>query len=405
MFRSYLMTLVICLIGCLSELNGQQGLSIEYTMNDCTLSDNIGGLDGIIFGLSCVCGVQVNGLSFGGTSNFAEFDSGLNEVLRGDWTISFYIQVKNQGTQSVDILFLGERCGLDSILSLRYLPGSQRFRFVLSDSPNNEVQLDGLTDNNSCWQYVAITKERAVVKLYINGVLASEDAGRSDLVLNVNSSLTIANSPCQNIANNTDSGFQGTIDELRIYNRALSVREVNDADYQPDKIVTSDTTIFSGTSIRLETGGSCSDDFNWSPVTDLNDPNILNPIASPDEDVTYTLTVNGDNCLSVEQINVRVADQSVVTCSDLLLPSAFTPNDDRINDLYGISNRFLISDLVSFEIFNRWGGRVFQTNDIQGSWDGTYQGSPAPPTSYIYKIVYQCESQVYSKSGAVNLIR
>ena len=197
LLRIFLLIYLCVNIG--SSLYAQSGISHQYTMDDCTLEDNVGNTDGVVFSLGCECGVQTNGLTFENGAGFAEFDDPITDLLMDDWSMTFYVQVKNQGTESVDVLFLGERCGLDSILSLRYLPGSRRFRFVLSDSPNNEVQVDGLLDDNSCWQYVAITKERAVVRMYINGVLTEEDAARSDLSLNVNGRLSISNSPCQDL--------------------------------------------------------------------------------------------------------------------------------------------------------------------------------------------------------------
>jgi len=89
----------------------------------------------------------------------------------------------------------------------------------------------------------------------------------------------------------------------------------------------------------------------------------------------------------------------------ILLLTAFTPNDDRINDRFGISNAFLIGELRSFEIFNRLGGRVFLTNDLNLTWDGMHQGQQAPASSYVYRVSYVCENQLFSKSGIVNLIR
>lgn len=384
----------------------QSGLVASYTMDDCTFTDVQGGLNGSTFGSDqCDCGVNSNAFMFDGQIQTAVLDTGVTTVISGDWTISMYIRVDYQGTENVDILHLGEGCNLDSVLTLRYLPNSRRFRFFFNDSPRNEVMLDGLADDNSCWQYLVITKEGPLAKIYINGVLQEEDGSESDLRLNVGGLLKVSNSPCQLSAINPDVKFEGLIDEFKIYDRALSDREIVDVDIRPDKIRTRDTTIFVGESIRLMSGGSCSPDFEWSPTTYLDEPDLLNPISTPDEDITYTLSVMGDGCESIDQVTVRVADPSNVNCDQLVLPSAFTPNDDRINDEYGISSKFLISDLESFEIFNRWGGRVFFTPDIDGTWDGTYQGKDSPATSYVYQVVYRCNGERFNKAGIVNLIR
>ncbi len=406
MFRLLLTTILLSFIGFYPLLTGQSGLVSHYTLDDCTFRDIRSGNDGSSFGANeCDCGVTSEAYVFDGTLQTAVLDTAITEVLSGDWTISLYVRMQYQGTDNVDLLFLGNECGLDSVLSLRYLPNSQRYRFILNDSPNNEIMVDGIADDNSCWQYIAITKEGAIARMYINGVLEEEDNSTSNLSLNVGGQLRISNSPCQLRSVNPDVKFEGLIDELKIFNRALTPREIAGDNLQPDKIRTRDTTVFLGNSIRLQTGGTCSSDFSWSPSTYLNDPALLSPISTPEEDITYTLTIDGGDCQSIDQVNIRVADQSLVGCEDLLLPSAFTPNGDGNNDSYGISNQFLINGLESFEIFNRWGGRVFFSADQTGTWDGMYNGKEAAAGSYAYRIVYLCEGNRFNKAGIVNLLR
>jgi len=257
----YKVLISVCLLSFLSTSMIRAQVA-EYNMDDCALSDSQGNLDGIVFGPSCACGVRSNGLLFSSGNQFAELDRRLNTTLAGDWTISLYVQVDPSASEALDILYLGDQCRLDSLLSLRYLPDSRIFRFILSDSPNNDVRLDAFADDNSCWQYLAIT-----------GVLASADMATSSLALNVDAALAISNSPCQSELVNPDAPFIGSVDELRIYDRVLTEREIRTDDYRPDQIITNDTTIFIGASLRLSTGGTCSDDFSWAPTTFLDDPN------------------------------------------------------------------------------------------------------------------------------------
>ena len=68
----------------------------------------------------------------------------------------------------------------------------------------------------------------------------------------------------------------------------------------------------------------------------------------------------------------------------LFIPNVFTPNGDGINDSF-----FPIGDKIenySFKIFNRWGGLMFSTNDLNEKWDGTYQNKPLSSGSYVWKI-------------------
>jgi len=405
MSKFYVIVASMLILVGISDLRGQSNPVGDFSLDGCDLSDDLGNLNGITFLPECACGVSSNGLQFNGTSSTAEFDQGVSDLISGDWSMTFYVLPDADVTESMDILFIGTECRLDSVLSLRYLPTTRRFRFILSDSPNNSVQLDGLADDNRCWQYVAITKEAATVTMFVNGQQVDEMSSISSLTLNVSSPLRISGSPCQDVVTNPDVGFTGAIDEIKFFDRRLTPREVAFSDLQPDRIITNDTTIFIGADVALRTGGSCSDNFSWTPTDGLNDSNLLNPIASPTEDITYTLQINGDGCTSIDQVTVRVADGSNVTCADLRLPNAFTPNNDLINDRFGISNQFLITSLRSFEIFNRWGGRVFFTNVPSGSWDGVYQNELAPADSYLYKVDYTCDDQQFTKTGSLHLIR
>jgi gliding motility-associated-like protein len=90
--------------------------------------------------------------------------------------------------------------------------------------------------------------------------------------------------------------------------------------------------------------------------------------------------------------------------SVLLVPDAFTPNADNINERFEVKGLFISTFKMS--VFNRWGQVVFQTNDINDSWDGTINGEKAPAGSYVYKAdVTDSADKPFSKSGSFLLIR
>jgi gliding motility-associated-like protein len=72
------------------------------------------------------------------------------------------------------------------------------------------------------------------------------------------------------------------------------------------------------------------------------------------------------------------------------MPNAFTPNNDGSNDRFLGKGYF--EGMRNFEmiIFNRWGEAIFETNDPQSGWDGTYRNTnnQAPPGVYAYKVSY-----------------
>lgn len=88
----------------------------------------------------------------------------------------------------------------------------------------------------------------------------------------------------------------------------------------------------------------------------------------------------------------------------LLVPDAFTPNADNINEKFEVKGLFV--NTFKMAIFNRWGEVVFQSNDINNSWDGMIKGQKAPAGSYVYKAeITDSTDKPFSKSGAFLLIR
>ncbi len=95
------------------------------------------------------------------------------------------------------------------------------------------------------------------------------------------------------------------------------------------------------------------------------------------------------------------------SCCDLLLPDAFSPNGDGLNDMFGavLSGR-ISSGGYQLEIYNRWGERVFVSNDISRRWDGMYKGVVAEIGTYHYKITAFCvEGTQIQRKGDVTLVR
>jgi gliding motility-associated-like protein len=92
--------------------------------------------------------------------------------------------------------------------------------------------------------------------------------------------------------------------------------------------------------------------------------------------------------------------------TDIKLFNVFTPNGDNVNDLFVVD----ISNEVLFEIviFNRWGGKVFESNDKNKSWNGRVnnEGNESPAGVYYYIINYQLRAQdPKTVNGSVTLIR
>ena len=118
------------------------------------------------------------------------------------------------------------------------------------------------------------------------------------------------------------------------------------------------------------------------------DVSALSPLATPIESTTYRVSYNNGTCTSTDTVRIFVADKDKLDCDNLLLPKAFTPNNDGLNDRYGISNVFLIDTMEYFEIYDRWGAKVWETREAAEQWDGTLKGEPLNSGMYLYKIKY-----------------
>lgn len=119
--------------------------------------------------------------------------------------------------------------------------------------------------------------------------------------------------------------------------------------------------------------------YNWTPSTKLNNPAILQPIASPTDDAAYTLTATtSEGCKASDEATIKVLKKPTV-------PNAFSPNGDGIHDRWNIPYLDSYPGAI-VDIFNRYGQLVFHSKGYVQSWDGTFNGKPLPVGTYYYII-------------------
>ena len=90
---------------------------------------------------------------------------------------------------------------------------------------------------------------------------------------------------------------------------------------------------------------------------------------------------------------------------DLYFPSGFTPNNDGRNDVARAIGYLSKYRDYSLSIYNRWGQRIFYTEDIYAGWDGTFNGVKADIDVYFYMIFYTLEGKRGMLKGDITLIR
>lgn len=125
--------------------------------------------------------------------------------------------------------------------------------------------------------------------------------------------------------------------------------------------------------------------------------------TTPNHTTTYTVVITRGPCTETVVVKVVVIDDGCES-SDVFVPNTFTPNGDGYNDVMFARGHKL--DQIYFAIYNRWGELVFETNDKNVGWDGTYKGKPADVGVFGYYIKVKCYNGLETfKKGNITLIR
>ena len=142
-----------------------------------------------------------------------------------------------------------------------------------------------------------------------------------------------------------------------------------------------DTTIVVGEQIQFNASGGSQ--YSWTPNLYLNVANIADPVGFYPviDTILYTVNITSSNgCIGADDIVVRIVKQG-----SYFMPNGFTPNNDGNNDrirpiLIGYTK------LNYFSIYNRWGELLFNSKNINDSWDGTYKDQKCEMGTYFYTI-------------------
>ena len=87
------------------------------------------------------------------------------------------------------------------------------------------------------------------------------------------------------------------------------------------------------------------------------------------------------------KVRSRSNRTSVAKDAEMFVPTAFRPGG--YNPTFKPVFKFYNGRNYLFQIYNRWGQLVFETNDPGNGWEGTYQGKMVQPGTFVYRLVYQ----------------
>lgn len=152
----------------------------------------------------------------------------------------------------------------------------------------------------------------------------------------------------------------------------------------------------------------CED--NSEKIT-LKSNQFLKNIWYPSNDLSLNLEINKagkywhyviDNfgCQSTDTITIKDACKPI-----FYMPNAFSPNADNLNDYLNFTGKYI--DIFNIKIYNRWGEMVFETNDFNAKWYGTFNNNPLPVDVYFYTVNYASfiSTEPEILNGTLSIIR
>jgi gliding motility-associated-like protein len=249
-----------------------------------------------------------------------------------------------------------------------------------------QIAVSGAVKNTSC-----PSVENGAIDITITG-------GTPNFSINWNNGETV-----QNISQLAQGAYQVVVTD----SRSCTAQATFNISY--DYILTVDagnyTNINLGETATLTAtaNGNNNNVYNWSPSVNVECAACATTTTRSGNNTTFTINVTDDyGCTAFDTVSV-----SVNSITDLFIPNAFTPNNDGNNDVLEIYGDINAIHYIEFNIFNRWGEKIFSTNDPTFKWDGSYKGQMVDQGAYIYtmNLVFINEVSRSDYKGSITIIR
>ncbi|MCH2022506.1 MAG: gliding motility-associated C-terminal domain-containing protein [Saprospiraceae bacterium] len=172
----------------------------------------------------------------------------------------------------------------------------------------------------------------------------------------------------------------------------------------PLNIIALPDSVFVGETTQLISTNDIDYVYNWIPDTTLSDYYIFNPEAKPRITTVYYLIVTNEfGCKTIDSVIVNIREP-ICGLPMVFVPNAFTPDGDGYNDVLMVNGNNITQ--VTISVYNRWGQKVFESNDQNIGWDGKFNGNDLPPDVYGYYMKCTCDngSDLFVK-GNITLLR
>lgn len=280
-----------------------------------------------------------------------------------------------------------------------------------------------ITDNNSCTDTAAVTINVWALPIVNAGNDTTTCMGVS-VQLNASGGLSYIWSPPAGLSDSAIANPVATIDSTAIY--TVTATDVNGCSNSDNVTVqaTSDSVLqgdfaseinYCSLQIGVQSNFGDSVDYSWNFGDGFTSSSSSPVHIYSNYNGTYNITLmvhttsgcyNGPNSWDTITHTVELNKDAFI--NSLILPNVFTPNGDGVNELFQIGGIDCLP--YYFVIYDRWGVKMFETDETYHFWDGTVfkNGKPATDGLYYYllRFGYYSESDPKTEiAGFVHLIR
>ncbi|HRN42041.1 MAG TPA: gliding motility-associated C-terminal domain-containing protein, partial [Vicingus sp.] len=138
----------------------------------------------------------------------------------------------------------------------------------------------------------------------------------------------------------------------------------------------------------------------------LDSNTFPNPIYSfPD-------TINGDYPVKLTVTDIYGCQDTITKTVKIIgefgvfIPNAFTPDFDGKNDVFGPKGFGVSPEGYKFQIFDRWGEKIFESDLLFDSWNGFYKGTRVQEGVYVWKLFFKdINGKKHQKIGHFQIIQ
>jgi gliding motility-associated-like protein len=185
-------------------------------------------------------------------------------------------------------------------------------------------------------------------------------------------------------------------------NRCIGYDTVQVARYPIQKLtITAPTEVEKADMFVAKAEGNAYKTLQWKPAAlFVCDTCAQNKLSLTSTTMLYLYYTDTHQCRYKDSLLIDVASYT----ADFEFPNAFSPNGDNKNDYFYPEGNY--GTRAVFQIYNRWGEKVFESSVAKPRWDGTYMGEPQPAGVYSYYGILTLRSgKTVARKGTVTLIR